>query len=229
MRITDIVFDRLRNFEDYIENIDELEKFALQLEDTSITEFVVLINYLDALNSILQFCASFSASLPVDVNVSIPQNGLLFCSEGDDDSSSEEDEDYEEIDQEDDDIDIEKDEEDFEELDQEVEDSDDGFIDSDEDEDYVEIDSEEMQGESANSPFQNNVESDTIDLSDDFPDFHLANGTSAINKPVLNDRIADATMETIINLGSHIKSLSDMFLTQTQKKTQKKTRTTKEV
>ena len=282
MKITNIVFNQLRKFSNWIVDIDKLEGYALVLEETSITDFVILIEYLDNLCSILQFCSFYGQQAPIDIRLEDVHDGVVDYYEDDeydevdafddideDEEDYEDDEEYEDyeeidtgyeyeenidtddVDEEDyeddeeyeenidtddvDEEDYEDDEEyeDYEEIDQYDDeltvDNDFDIEDDDEEEEYEEVDNEDIFVNSSHKPTDmgssqhgDSFNDTTIDLSDDFPDFNLTNGKQAINKAVLNDKLSDATMETIINIGTHIKTLSDMLLNKDKRKKNKK-------
>ena len=230
MKITNIVFNQLRKFSNWIVDIDKLEGYALVLEETSITDFVILIEYLDNLCSILQFCSFYGQQAPIDIRLEDVHDGVVdyyeddeydevdafddIDEDGEDYEDDEEYEDYEEIDQYDDELTV---------------DNDFDIEDDDEEEEYEEVDNEDIFVNSSHKPTDmgssqhgDSFNDTTIDLSDDFPDFNLTNGKQAINKAVLNDKLSDATMETIINIGTHIKTLSDMLLNKDKRKKNKK-------
>ena len=256
MKITNIVFNQLRKFSNWIVDIDKLEGYALVLEETSITDFVILIEYLDNLCSILQFCSFYGQQAPIDIRLEDVHDGVVdyyeddeydevdafddIDEDGEDYEDDEEYEDYEEYEEnigtdDVDEEDYEDDEEyeDYEEIDQYDDeltvDNDFDIEDDDEEEEYEEVDNEDIFVNSSHKPTDmgssqhgDSFNDTTIDLSDDFPDFNLTNGKQAINKAVLNDKLSDATMETIINIGTHIKTLSDMLLNKDKRKKNKK-------
>ena len=172
MKITNIVFNQLRKFSNWIVDIDKLEGYALVLEETSITDFVILIEYLDNLCSILQFCSFYGQQAPIDIRLEDVHDGVVDYYE--DDEYDEVDA-FDDIDQDGEDYEDDEEYEDYEEIDTGYEyeeniDTDDvdeeDYEDDEEYEDYIDTDDVDEEDYEDDEEYEDYIDTDDVDEED---------------------------------------------------------------